>query len=157
MKVGLLILCTFSDLSVVWPNEGGPPCPVHILWPTGCLAFRCAVLLTQKLRSLLLRIQNYETLSLSNPGVGRNIPMHLSPAAKNSILLIFALLVPFITFFPDPLQTANDIHHEQWTRIISVIWWLLLLLDKIFPVYRALPIDDSNCCLSELRTYLWWS
>ena len=57
------------------------------------------VLRTQKLRSSLLKTQNYQRLSFK-PGVGQNIAFYASPAARNAILLmsIFPVHVNFFFF-----------------------------------------------------------
>lgn len=52
----------------------------------------------QKLRSLLLRILNYQRFLFLKPGIGQKIALHASPAASNSAFQISVVLVSESSF-----------------------------------------------------------
>ena len=80
------------------------------------------VLRTQKLRSSLLKTQNYQRLSFK-PGVGQNIAFYASPAARNAILLM--------SIFPIHLT-------------LSLLFRFKYSLQFVFPLSMA----NAVCCVA---------
>lgn len=70
-----------------------------------CLLFRSGILRMHKLRSPMLQTQSSQRFLLSKPGIGENIAMHASSAARNFLLPNSYLLDSFNSFFPTSLPT----------------------------------------------------
>ena len=97
-----------------WPrstsNRGGQPGRIHR--PR-----------TQKLKSLLLRIQSYKVRLVE---ACRYIALCASPAARNGVFLILSPRLIQLHLF----QSSSDINwREQWLWFLLISWWILFLFD----------------------------